>query len=96
MQLVNAGHDVYEAATGPEGIETAARVKPEIVLLDIGLPGLDGYEVAQRLRARDDCPRLIAITGYGQPQDRERALHAGFDQHMIKPVDVAELARLLI
>jgi signal transduction histidine kinase/CheY-like chemotaxis protein len=96
MQLVSAGHDVYEAATGPEGIETAARVKPEIVLLDIGLPGLDGYQVAQRLKAGDNCPRLIAITGYGQPQDRERALHAGFDQHMIKPVDAAELTRLLI
>jgi signal transduction histidine kinase/CheY-like chemotaxis protein len=96
MQLLIAGHDVYEAATGSEGIETAARVKPEVVLLDIGLPGLDGYQVAQRLRAADDCPRLIAITGYGQPQDRERAMRAGIDQHLVKPVDAAELRRLLV
>jgi signal transduction histidine kinase len=96
MQLMIAGHDVYEAATGSEGIETAARVKPEVVLLDIGLPGLDGYQVAQRLRAADDCPRLIAITGYGQPQDRERAMRAGIDQHLVKPVDAAELRRLLV
>jgi CheY-like chemotaxis protein len=96
MQLLNAGHDVYAAATGIEGIETAARVKPEIVLLDIGLPGLDGYQVAQRLKAGNVVPRLIAITGYGRPQDRERAIEAGIDQHMIKPVDAAELARLLI
>ncbi len=96
MQLMIAGHDVYEAATGSEGIETAARVKPEVVLLDIGLPGLDGYQVAQRLRAAHDCPRLIAITGYGQPQDRERAMRAGIDQHLVKPVDAAELRRLLV
>jgi len=96
MQLVNAGHDVYAAATGIEGIETAARVKPEIVLLDIGLPGLDGYQVAQRLKAGNDSPRLIAITGYGRPEDRERAVEAGIDQHMTKPVDAAELNRLLI
>ena len=95
MQLVNAGHDVYAAATGIEGIETAARVKPEIVLLDVGLPGLDGYQVAQRLKVGSDVPRLIAITGYGRPEDRERALEAGIDQHMTKPVDAAELARLL-
>jgi signal transduction histidine kinase len=96
MQLMIAGHDVYEAATGTEGIETAARIKPEVVLLDIGLPGLDGYQVAQRLRAADHCPRLIAITGYGQPQDRERAMRAGIDQHLVKPIDAAELRRLLV
>lgn len=96
MQLVNVGHEVYAAATGIEGLETAARVKPEIVLLDIGLPGLDGYQVAQRLKAGNDVPRLIAITGYGRPEDRERALAAGIERHMIKPVDAAELSRLLL
>ena len=95
MQLVTAGHDVYEAANGVEGIETAARVKPEIVLLDIGLPGVDGYQVAQRLKGADGCPRLIAITGYGQPGDRERSIRAGIEQHLVKPVDAVELSRLL-
>ncbi|MGZ8274404.1 MAG: hybrid sensor histidine kinase/response regulator [Burkholderiaceae bacterium] len=95
MQLVTAGHDVYEAASGMEGIEAAARVKPEIVLLDIGLPGVDGYQVAQRLKGADGCPRLIAITGYGQQGDRERSIRAGIDQHLVKPVDAVELGRLL-
>jgi signal transduction histidine kinase len=96
MQLRNAGHNVFAAATGTEGIATAARVKPEVVLLDIGLPEADGYEVAQRLRAADDCPLLIAITGYGLPKDRERAIKAGIDVHLVKPVDTAELGRLLL
>lgn len=95
MQLQTAGHDVYEAATGREGIEAAARVQPDVVLLDIGLPGLDGYQVAERLRSPDGHPRLIAITGYGQPGDRERARSAGIDRHLVKPVDASELNRLL-
>jgi signal transduction histidine kinase/CheY-like chemotaxis protein len=95
MQLQTAGHDVYEAATGREGIDAAARVRPDIVLLDIGLPGLDGYQVAERLRSPDGHPRLIAITGYGQPGDRERARSAGIDRHLVKPVDALELNRLL-
>jgi CheY-like chemotaxis protein len=84
------------AATGTEGLAAAARVKPDIVLLDLGLPGIDGYQVAQRLRAAGRCPRLIAITGYGQPQDRKRAIDAGIDQHLVKPVDAAELNRVLM
>jgi signal transduction histidine kinase len=95
MQLMIAGHEVFEAVTGDEGIEAAARVKPEIVLLDIGLPGLDGYQVARQLKASNGRLRLIAITGYGQPSDRERAFAAGIDQHLVKPVDAAELRRLL-
>jgi two-component system CheB/CheR fusion protein len=95
MQLVMAGHDVHVAANGSEGIETAARIKPDVVLLDIGLPGVDGYQVAQRLREADGCPRLIAITGYGQPKDRERSIRAGIDQHLVKPVDAVELGRVL-
>jgi signal transduction histidine kinase/CheY-like chemotaxis protein len=96
LQLRLAGHDVHEAATGPDGIEAATRVVPDVVLLDIGLPGLDGYEVARRLRAARDGLRIIAVTGYGQPEDRERARVAGIDHLLIKPVDCAELARLLI
>ncbi|HTN49863.1 MAG TPA: MASE1 domain-containing protein [Burkholderiaceae bacterium] len=95
MQLTTAGHEVFEAATGTDGVEVAARIRPEIVLLDLGLPGLDGYQVARRLRAAEGCPRLIAITGFGQPEDRRRARDAGIDQHLVKPVDAAELLRLL-
>jgi CheY-like chemotaxis protein len=95
MRLELAGHRVYEAATGPEGIETAARVQPDVVLLDIGLPGADGYEVASSLKSADRCPRLIAITGHGQPRDHERSALAGIDRHLVKPIDVDELDRLL-
>jgi signal transduction histidine kinase/CheY-like chemotaxis protein len=95
LQLQVAGHEVHEAATGPEGIEMTARVRPDVVLLDIGLPGLDGYQVARRLRAAADCPRLIALTGYGQPEDLECARAAGIDEYLVKPIDAVELARLL-
>jgi signal transduction histidine kinase len=96
LQLQVAGHEVHEAATGLEGLEAAARVNPDVVLLDIGLPGLDGYQVAQQLRRTNDVARLIAITGYGQPEDRERARNAGIEQYLVKPVDAATLARLLM
>ena len=95
MQLKIAGHEVFEASNGDDGLEAAARVQPEIVLLDIGLPGLDGYQVAERLRASSACPRLIALTGYGQPQDRERALSVGIERLLVKPVEASELDRLL-
>jgi CheY-like chemotaxis protein len=70
-----------------------------VALIDIGLPGLDGYEVARKLRAElgpeQKRPKLIALTGYGQPGDRQRALDAGFDAHLVKPVDYDDLAHLL-
>jgi two-component system CheB/CheR fusion protein len=96
LQLQIAGHEVHGAATGPEGIKMAASLKPDVVLLDIGLPGLDGYQVAEHLRTANEGPRLIAITGYGQPEARERARNAGIEQYLVKPIDAAELARLLI
>ena len=74
----------------------AQSLKPDFVLLDIGLPGLDGYQVAEKLRTDDDGPRLIAITGYGQHEARERARNAGIEQYLVKPIDAAELARLLM
>jgi signal transduction histidine kinase len=95
LQMQMAGHEVHEAASGPEGVEMAVSLKPDVVLLDIGLPGLDGYQVAERIHAAGDGPRLIAITGYGQPADRERARNAGIEGYLVKPIDVAELARLL-
>ena len=96
LQLQIAGHEVHGAATGSEGIEMAHSLKPDVVLLDIGLPGLDGYQVAEKLRTDSDGPRLIAITGYGQPEARERARKAGIEQYLVKPINAAELARLLM
>jgi len=91
------GHRVEVAHDGPAALETARSFEPEIVLLDIGLPGLDGYEVARRLReeARLSHALLVALTGYGQEEDRRRARYAGFDYHFTKPVDPTVLYRLI-
>jgi signal transduction histidine kinase/CheY-like chemotaxis protein len=91
------GHEVETAANGPDGVEAALNWLPNVALVDIGLPGLDGNEVAQRVRAAldGDAMALIAMTGYGQPEDRRRALQAGFDAYLVKPVDPEELARTL-
>jgi phosphotransferase system HPr (HPr) family protein len=90
------GHDVQIARDGYQAIEIARRQRPNYVLLDIGLPGLDGYRVASTLRRELEGPLvLIAITGYGQEEDRRRALAAGFDHHLLKPVDHRALSALL-
>ncbi|MDA8232673.1 MAG: ATP-binding protein [Magnetospirillum sp.] len=90
------GHDVRTAGDGPSAIEAARTFQPDIVFIDIGLPGMDGYEVAKRLRAEHGAkPRLVAITGYGQPQDRERSLRAGIDKHLVKPVYADALEKQL-
>jgi PAS domain S-box-containing protein len=89
------GHEVHEACDGAAGIELARRLRPDAALIDIGLPGIDGYEVARRIRGDVPAARLVALTGYGQPEDRERALAAGFDVHLVKPVDPEQLERLL-
>ncbi|HEY0558639.1 MAG TPA: response regulator, partial [Thermoanaerobaculia bacterium] len=91
------GHQVSVAGNGPEGVEMAFSIRPEVALIDIGLPGLDGNEVARRIRELlgGEEIALIAMTGYGQPEDRRRALQAGFDRYLVKPVDPAELSRLL-
>ena len=89
------GHEVHEACDGAMGLEEARRLRPDAALIDIGLPGMDGYEVARRIRADLPGARLVALTGYGQPEDRERALAAGFDVHLVKPVDPDQLQRLL-
>jgi PAS domain S-box-containing protein len=95
--LEMAGHEVRSAHSGPDAIEAADDFSPHAVLLDIGLPGLSGYEVARRLR---DNPRLagaalFAVSGYGQDEDRHRSKEAGFDRHLLKPLDFAELQKLL-
>jgi PAS domain S-box-containing protein len=87
-----AGHDVAEAATGGDGIEMVQRHRPDIVLVDIGLPDIDGYEVARQLRqTHDGGVRLIAVTGYGQARDRALSQAAGFDAHLLKPLDPSTL-----
>ncbi|MGO9470405.1 MAG: ATP-binding protein [Isosphaeraceae bacterium] len=95
LKLLN--HEVWIAPDGPAGLEAARGHRPEVVLLDIGLPGMDGYQVAEQLR-REDFGRdllLIAVTGYGNEEDRRRARFAGFDQFVTKPVDHATLLALL-
>jgi signal transduction histidine kinase len=91
------GHRVHVAYDGANALELAAAAAPHVLLLDIGLPDIDGYELARRLRpmAQTAHATLIALTGYGQPEDRERAIGAGFDDHLTKPVDAAALVRLL-
>jgi CheY-like chemotaxis protein len=90
------GHHVDVAEDGVRGVDAAMSAPPEIALVDVGLPGLDGYEVARRIRtAMGKSVRLIALTGYGQPEDRERAFDAGFDMHLVKPVDRDQLAAAL-
>jgi signal transduction histidine kinase/ActR/RegA family two-component response regulator len=92
-----AGHDVRTAYTGPTALEAAVAHLPDVVLLDIGLPGLNGYEVARRLRQdpRHKGVRLVALTGYGDDADRLLAQEAGFDRHLVKPVDFPELEAVL-
>jgi CheY-like chemotaxis protein len=96
-QLERDGHEVYTAADGPAGVEAAAAVRPDVALIDVGLPGFDGYEVARRIRAAawGTSMRLVALWGYGQADDRRRALEAGCDLHVTKPVMPERLAEIL-
>ncbi|NNG22262.1 hybrid sensor histidine kinase/response regulator [Telluria aromaticivorans] len=91
------GHAVSVEYDGTSGFARALRERPEVMLLDIGLPDMDGHELARRLRASSDTAgaTLVALTGYGQSEDRERARQAGFDRHMVKPADLSELLRIL-
>lgn len=89
------GHRVESAGDGPEGLDKILAVKPDIALVDLGLPGFDGLELARRARAAGATSRLVALTGYGQPEDRARAHDAGFDDHLTKPVSDGELRNAL-
>jgi DNA-binding response OmpR family regulator len=96
MLLTLAGHDVHGAADGPSGIEMAKATDPDMVVIDLGLPGVDGYEVARQLRASLGARvGLIALSGYGQAADRRKALEAGFDTHLVKPVDPNHLSGVI-
>jgi CheY-like chemotaxis protein len=96
MLLKLSGHDVHLAHTGAEALEVAKHVRPEIAILDIGMPDLTGYELAERIRheAWGEYITLIAVTGWGQDSDKRRALAAGFDHHLTKPVDPDRLEGL--
>ena len=97
MMLRLSGHDVSEAESGPGGVEAAQAVRPDLAIVDIGLPGFDGFEVARRLRAdpRTASTRLAALTGYGQEDDRHHAIAAGFDWFLVKPADPRALEDVL-
>lgn len=82
-------HVVDVAHDGPQALATAEKVSPSVALVDIGLPGMDGYELARALRGRYGTQvRLVALTGYGQPSDLDRTKQAGFDAHLVKPVSL--------
>jgi CheY-like chemotaxis protein len=93
LVLSERGHEVRVAADGPAGLALLEAFQPEVAVLDLGLPILDGYELAARLREElaGQPLRLIAVTGYGQSEDRARTRAAGFEQHLVKPVDLSEL-----
>ncbi len=96
LLLSALGFEVRLAHSGPEALEAAAEFVPAAVLLDIGLPGMDGYEVARTLRAARGAElRLLALSGYGQDEDRRRSAEAGFDHHLLKPADPAKMVELL-
>ena len=91
------GHETEQAHDGLIAVDMAAAFCPDVVLLDLGLPGLDGYEVARKLRGMPATSgaRIVAVSGYGLDRDRVRSRDAGFDTHLVKPVDFAALRREL-
>jgi two-component system CheB/CheR fusion protein len=91
------GYEVVCAFDGRAALETAVKYRPDAVFLDIGLPGMDGYQIAERLRELPEGTRavLVAITGYGQDEDRRRSREAGIDHHLVKPVAPETLHKLL-
>lgn len=95
MALELEGHDVAVAIDGPQGIAAARAGRPHVIILDIGLPGMDGHAVARAIRkALGDAVVLIALTGYGDSEAHRRTMEAGFDHHVVKPVDPMDLVRL--
>jgi len=92
------GHDVRTVGDGPVGLRTAANYQPHVVLLDVGLPGMDGYEVARQLRAHPPArprPRTVTLSGHGLEEDFQRSRTSGCDRHLVKPVDLRDLQQML-
>jgi CheY-like chemotaxis protein len=99
MLLQFAGHETHTAHDGVEAVEAAVALQLDVILLDIGLPRLNGYEAARKIREQQTQPSrpfLVALTGWGQEDDRRRSEEAGFDAHLVKPVDEAALSTLLV
>jgi two-component system, chemotaxis family, CheB/CheR fusion protein len=95
MFLRMSGHEVTTVPEGNAAIDSVQTLSPNLILLDIGLPGMNGYDVCRGLRKRGYRGQLVAITGYANDSDRERSTDAGFDQHLAKPVDLGALEQLL-
>lgn len=96
LSLEIAGHEVFVAGDGRRGVEAALECEPDVIVVDIGLPLLDGFEVARAIRGHSgSAPLLIAMTGYGREEDRARIAEAGFDQHLVKPVPPLRLLDLV-
>lgn len=92
--LSRAGHDVSVVNDPESALAELATFEPDVAVLDIGLPGMDGYELALRVRRQSKC-RLVALTGYGEDQDRERRDAAGFESYLVKPVDARRLLQIV-
>jgi len=98
VELLNErGYEAHGAGSGLEGVERIVALTADIALVDVGLPDIDGYEVARRIRSDANIkqPCLVALTGYGGPAERERSRNAGFDRHLTKPVDLQVLTQTL-
>jgi CheY-like chemotaxis protein len=97
LLLQTLGHQVQAAYSGKTALEMAVQYHPDVILLDLGMPGMDGYETARQLRQRPQTKEvwLIAMTGYGQDSDRQRTQATGFDHHLVKPVERRKLQSLL-
>ena len=97
MMLEMLGHEVSAAHDGVEAVETARRFQPEVAFLDVGMPRMNGYEAARLIRQQPECAGviLVALTGWGQEEDKRRSHEAGFDIHMVKPIDYAAVEKLI-
>jgi CheY-like chemotaxis protein len=97
LLLEAEGHEAHVAHSAHDALAIARQTSPAILFLDIGLPDVDGYELARRLRALPELAHasLVAVTGYGQPKDKARAIEAGFDHHLVKPARLADVLALL-
>ena len=95
--LAKSGHQTATAHDGPNALQVAEQFRPNLALIDLGLPVMDGFELGRQIRTRDDLSRtrLIAVTGYGQEHDRRRTAAEGFDAHLVKPVDIQQLSDLI-
>ena len=93
--LVRDDYNIVTASSGPEALRLLLDRDFAVILLDVRMPTMDGYELARRLKTQGCQARLIALTGYGQPEDRRRSMEAGFDAHLVKPIDLERLLRAL-